>query len=362
MSSFERTQRVKWSRTALGMVLLAAFLIFGSSAADAQTAEPIRLPVIKQEYPGKPKNIRLIHVPLMKVGDKSVEVPLLLDTGSVGMSVDCEFVLPLELCSPEGVKIDHQINMDGIVVTPQKMEIHYGGTIQYGNLARAKVVIGDETGSVTTDEPISFMIRTKVVRRFDGKAVSGRLYPKGMMGISPIGQVDAKAEVRSPFESVSVPAGLHKGYSIGDLGMDWVTCATEDKTCPSIPALAIGVDPKDREGWKFTRIKAAEDRYNFPTIESCIVIEDGKPNCLPTLFDTGNSTIFVGGVKSKPLKKGKRVSVRTIVPWDFTTKYTPEVEFEQSLPHHVVGIRFFEENRLAVDLDVGLIALRLGQN
>ncbi|WP_435256486.1 hypothetical protein ACSBLW_10005 [Thioclava sp. FR2] len=329
------------------------------SAVGAETAKPVLLPVIKQEYPGKPKNIRLVHVPLMKLGDKEIGQPLLLDTGSSGMSIDCEFVLPKEMCSLDGIKIDQETSINGIVVTTQKVEAHYGGSIHYGHLARAKVWLGDETASVSTEQPISFMIRTKVVRRSDGQVVGGKLWPKGMLGISPIGRVDVKGEITSPLNAVAVPEGLHKGYSIGDLGSDWAVCATEDHNCPSVPALAIGVDPKDREGWKFTLIKAAEERFNFPTVSACIVIGEEKPNCLPTLFDTGNSMIYVGGVEAKPLKNGKAVKVATLAEWAFKTRYVPEVAFEKGLPHHVIGLRFFEENRLSIDLSVGLLGLRI---
>jgi len=61
------------------------------------------------------------------------------------------------------------------------------------------------------------------------------------------------------------------------------------------------------------------------------------------------------------LPKNSKVSID--IPggdkWSFKTEYTPEVEFVPRLDHHIIGIRYFEENSLLIDLETGQIGLQL---
>ncbi len=339
---------------------VAVVALFASaSLGHAENASPLVLPVIKQEYPGKPKNIRLIYLNLAKVGRRTVDQPLLLDTGSAGMTVDCAVVLPAEMCSSDGIKIDKVTQIDGITVTTQELVAHYGTYDEYGNLAYAVVQVGSSDDVAVTQKPIAFLIRTKKVRRSDGEIVGGRLWPKGIIGISPIGAIDDAGSIRSPLAEVDAPAGLNRGYTIGGLGGTWDTCTIEDRNCPEVPALSIGLAPDMGDDWKFAATARADNRFNFPTLTACLSFGE-TTICKPTLFDTGNSTIVVAGAGGKPLKKGVPVKVNSLKKWEFETRYSPEVEFAEGLDHHIVGIRFFEENRLAVDLDRERIGLALG--
>ena len=336
-----------------------AALLWSASLGHAETTSPLVLPVIKQEYPGKPKNIRLVYLNLAKVGDRPVDQPLLLDTGSAGMTVDCAVVLPAEMCSSDGIKIDKVTQIDGITVTTQELVAHYGTYDEYGNLAYAVVQMGSSDAAAVTQKPIAFLIRTKKVRRSDGAIVGGRLWPKGIIGISPIGAIDDAGRIRSPLAEVDPPAGLNRGYTVGGLGVTWDTCTIEDRNCPEVPALAIGLQPDMGDDWKFAATARADKRFNFPTLTACLSFGETM-SCKPTLFDTGNATIVVAGTGGKPLKKGVPVKVISLKKWEFETRYSPEVEFAEGLDHHIVGIRFFEENRLAVDLDRERIGLALG--
>jgi hypothetical protein len=330
-----------------------------TSLCHAGDTAPQVLPLIKLEYPGKPKNVRMVYLRLIKMGDRTVDQPLVLDTGSPGITVDCALVLPAKMCSPDGVKIDKETVVDGITVTTQQHVAHYGTYDEYGNLAYAVVQMGSDNAPVVTQEPIAFLIRTKKVRRSDGKIVGGPLWPRGMIGISPIGTLDDAGNVHSPLDAVAVPAGLHRGYTIGALGKEWKICTIEDENCPEVPALSIGIDPDKGDGLKFIPIARASTRFEFPTFTACFSFGQ-ITSCKPTLFDTGNSTMVVGGSAGKPLKKGVPVKVMAVQKWEFVTRYSPEVEFDEGLEHHIVGIRFFEENRLAVDLDEGRIGIAIG--
>lgn len=273
--------------------------------------------------------------------------------------MQCEVVLPEKMCGPDGVRIEEETTINGITVTPQQLVAHYGTYDEYGNLAWAVVRLGKAGSFVETSGPIAFVIRTKKVRRSDGQIVGGRLWPKGTIGISPLGSIDADGKVISPLAAIPIPDGLNRGYVIGGLGAEWKTCTIEDGTCPEVPALSIGVDPRLQDGWKFALLNRADRRFNFPTLTACLIL--GKvTECKPALFDTGNSTIMVAGRSDKPLKKGVAVKMASIGKWDFETRYSPEVEFVEGLEHHIIGIRFFEDNYLLVDADARRMGLSIG--
>ncbi|WP_146172475.1 hypothetical protein [Mesorhizobium helmanticense] len=349
-----------------GATLLRVFAVQWCFLPASVGAEelPTKVPLIKLEYPGKPKNIRMLYVKILSLGNRTVNQPLLLDTGSSGMTIDCKSVLPAETCSDTGIKITQDQQIDGIMVTTEEAVMNYGTYDEYGNVAYARVTFGSPDSAVSTITSIPFLIRYKKVRRSTGEIVGGPLWPKGIFGISPVGGGGPDRMIKSPMAYVSVGPGLHRGYYLSPIGTKWKVCTNEGGNCPQVEALHIGV-PKDvKNDFRVQRWKHASSRYNFPTIDSCISW-GFEPTCRPTLYDTGNSTIMLPTGASKPrtsLNTGTKVLVRTDgqEDWNFTTMYNPEVEIVPGLEHNIVGIRYFEKNSLLLDFETREIGLRLG--
>ncbi|MDG4901338.1 MULTISPECIES: hypothetical protein [unclassified Mesorhizobium] len=347
---------------ALLSILLCA-LLYPSSPAGAD-GTPATIPLIKLEYPGNPKNIRMLYVRILSLGNRKINQPLLLDTGSSGMTIDCRSTLPAGLCSENGIKVAKTLELDGIIVTTQKVVMHYGTYDEYGNIASARVTFGSSSALASTDRRISFLIRYKKVRRDTGEVVGGPLWPKGIFGISPIGGDGPHQMIKSPMDAVSVGPGLHRGYYLSAIGSKWKACTNEAGNCPQVEALHVGIPDDVKKNFKIQKWKQASPRYNFPTLDSCLSW-GSEPVCRPTLYDTGNSTIMVPTDTSKPyasLNVGTKVVVKTEGQddWNFTTTYKPEVEIVPGLEHNIVGIRYFERNSLLVDLETQEIGLRLG--
>ena len=84
----------------------------------------------------------MLYVRILSLGSRKINQPLLLDTGSSGMTIECRSVLPAELCSPDGINVTESRDFDGIVVTTQKVVMHYGTYDEYGNVASARVAFG----------------------------------------------------------------------------------------------------------------------------------------------------------------------------------------------------------------------------
>ncbi|UVK53527.1 hypothetical protein DBIPINDM_007027 [Mesorhizobium sp. AR02] len=306
----------------------------------------------------------MLYVQVLSLGNHTVNQPILFDTGSSGMTIECQSVLPAEICSDTGIKITHDLEIDGIRVSTQQAVMNYGTYDEYGNIAYARVTFGSPKSPVSTDTTIPFLIRYKQVRRSTGEIVGGPLWPKGIFGISPVGGGGPDRMIKSPLALVSVGPGLDRGYYLSPIGAKWKVCTNEAGNCPQVEALHIGVPQDVKKDFRVQRWKEASSRYNFPTIDACISW-GFEPTCRPTLYDTGNSTIMVPTDASAPyssLSPGTKVLVKADgqEDWNFKTTYNPEVEVIPGLEHNIVGIRYFEKNSLLLDFETREIGLRFG--
>jgi hypothetical protein len=364
--SIQRDGKRPLPLTRVILVLASAYPFVNSTVPAVAEDGPIPVPLIKLEYPGNPPNIRMLYVRLLKLGAKRVNQPLLFDTGSSGVTIDCKVALPSELCSPDGIRIDKDTEVNGIVVTTEKVIAIYGSYTEYGHIAKARLTFGDTARPAETSEAIAVLIRYKKVRNSDGKIVGGPLWPLGIFGVSPLGGIGPNESIRSPIDAVALGGNVHRGYRLDPIGRRWKVCTNERGDCPTTPSLHVGLSDQDKDGYQLWKLTRANPAYNFPTLDTCINWQISKI-CEPTLFDTANSTIMIGGSVSNEagasLPKGSKVSVDITNgdTWRFQAEYRPEVEFVHSLDHHIVGIRYFEKNSFLVDLDAGEIGLRLGK-
>jgi hypothetical protein len=354
-------------RHSLCLRLIAGWLIALAAlqSAEAEEVASAPLPLIKLEYPGNPPNIRMLYVRLLALGDHHVDVPLLFDTGSVGVTVECAAVLPAHYCATDGIKIDAPLELDGLTVTTQRTVAQYGTYDEYGNVAYAKIGFGARDHIVTTVERLPLLIRYKKVRRATGEVVGGPLWPMGVFGVSPVGMM-AGGLLPSPMGAIEVPAGHHKGYRLMPIGTAWMACTNEDGNCPEVAALSIGIDPAAKKDFALAKLEKLPSSHYFPFVQTCVAWQQQKV-CRPAIYDTGNSTIMIAGKPPMntraPLPIGTEVtaSVPNAAAWRFTVQYEPEVEFAPRMDVHLIGIRYFETNSLLVDLDAQEIGFRLGQ-
>lgn len=341
--------------------LLAGFILIAIPEASADTSP---VPLIKLEYPGNPPNIRMLYVRVLALGNRRVDVPLLFDTGSAGITIACESVLPTHYCSTDGIKIKKNLELDGLTVTTRRIVSQYGTYDEYGNLAFARIRFGSEASSVTSSEAVPLLIRYKKVRRATGEVVGGPLWPKGIFGVSPVG-AQADGFLRSPIEAIDVPPGWHRGYRLSPIGAAWRACTNEQRNCPEVAALYLGVDEAARKSFALAKLGKVKSQHYLPFVEACVAWLD-QTVCRPTIYDTGNSTIMIAG--EPPAGAGPSLAVGTDVSvtgpdaraWRFTTLYQPEVEFAPHMDIHLIGIRYFETNSLLVDVDAQEIGIRLG--
>ncbi len=249
-------------------------------------------------------------------------------------------------------------------MTTRRIVSQYGTYDEYGNLAFARIRFGSEQHSVTTTETVPLLLRYKRVRRATGEIVGGPLWPKGIFGVSPVG-TQAGGALRSPIEAIAAPAGWHRGYRLSPVGAAWRPCTNEQRNCPEVAALYLGVDDAARKSFTLAKLGQVKSDHYYPFVEACVKWLD-QNICRPAIYDTGNSTIMIAG--KAPGGAGPSLAIGTDVsvtgpdqrPWRFTTLYQPEVEFAPHMDIHLIGIRYFETNSLLVDLDTQEIGIRLG--
>ena len=341
--------------------LAAALLLAFSALACAEPSKSLTIPIVKQQYPGYPP-VRLANVRVLSLGDRKVDFPLLFDTGSAGVTIDCNLVLPWELCAPDGIKIEQELISDSIRVTTRRIVAQYGTYDEYGNLAYARMSLGDAAHNVTTSE-MPVLIRYKKVRRQTGEVVGGPLWPRGIVGVSPLG-AQAGGLLHSPMDYIDPPEGLARGFYLTPLGEVWVTCMHEFDECPSVDALHIGIDAETKAQFEMVPLGASRSEHYIGFVDACLYWY-GRQSCVPTLYDTGNSTIAIAGPPPEGADMALPISTKvTLVgpnktKWEFPTLYVPEVEFAPNSDINLIGIRYFETNGLLFDLELGQIGFRI---
>lgn len=221
----------------------------------------------------------------IKVGSNGPTVPVVLDTGSVGLHI-----------YSQGVKTGPG---SGVVVSTHKNSISYvSGELQTGVIAKAKVTVGGQT----TSTPIAFGL-IQHVGCVESKphcpTSKGALAVErnGRYGVMGVGIVPVPASV-PPNPLRHLPKPYSSAWSValsGSSGKGTLTLGASPPTKPlavlSMPK-ANGVPP-----------------FNDRKLNVCWKVGSATKACEPTLFDSGDVSMeFFGGRLGATSPKGQPVS------------------------------------------------------
>lgn len=341
---------------------LAFFLVNTMPAAALDDGSgSVQLPLIKLSNPTAGHRL---YIKLLGLGQRKVDVPLLFDTGTPGISVDCKAVLGPKLCTEDGIKADKELLVDGIRITSQKISNKFETVIEYGQLAYAQIKFGSPASLVSTSKEIPFVLRYKEEDRQTGKTIHTE--NMGVFGVSPIDATSQGEFLKSPLTSVEVSPGLLQGFYLTPIGANWVRCSNKKNDCPPAMSLHIGVDENIKKEFTLTKINRLSNRYPFPTVEACVAFQDQRI-CKQTLFDTGAIKTII----SKKPKTSRETFLRAgetatlsgpiVGEWKFQTKTNAEFQLTDGIDFNVIGIRYFEKNSLLFDLETGQMGFRMGR-
>src|ERR1700761_1555613 len=165
---------------------------------------------------------KLLYVDVATVGTNKNEYDLLFDTGSGGMVLDAQGIVPASMITTNGFTFTGDSTVvAGITITSQKSIITYGDddsteTKVYGNLAYAPVTIGDATGKITVTR-LPFFLYYKAI---DGDGTKEDAHNFDTFGVSPEYDITFNngVSIQSPFAYYTPGTGLTQGFKMPALG------------------------------------------------------------------------------------------------------------------------------------------------
>jgi hypothetical protein len=236
---------------------------------------------------------RRVFIAVSQVGTQSFSTPygLVFDTGSTGMTMDANGLLPASMITSSGLVITgDSVNVNGITVTTQQTTISYGGVdgqiTEYGNLAYAPVTIGDANGNITTPR-IPIFIYYKIMNTTTNTQLP--THSADIFGVGPGVSVTSRS-IASPLSYFKLPANVANGFRLAVLNT-----SSFNTTATYVPNLLyIGLTPKDLNSSNFIMHPLSYSSISgySPNIASTITY-GGISYPGTVLFDTGTPSISI---------------------------------------------------------------------
>lgn len=305
---------------------------------------------------------RRIFVACPKLGDVVTKnYGLVFDTGSTGMTIDATDIIPASMITANGFQFTGDTTVvNGITITSQQAVLSYGGVdgaiSEYGNLAYAKVTIGDGHGNVVTPR-IPFFLYYKIMNTTTNTQLAA--HSADVFGVGP-GVASSSRNIGSPLSYFSLPANVTNGFRLAKLNAaNFVTTATYTDNL-----LYIGLTPNDlNSGFTMHNLSFNAISGYSPNIASTVSY-NGKTITNPSsfiLFDTGTpvSTILTdesAASNSAALPANSTVSITTGA--GFSYQYTTASDFNRTQVEKfsysrdqrtIFSIDFFLSNQYLLD-------------
>jgi hypothetical protein len=256
----------------VGLWIFLAGLLSGCDSANqpnnsaARAGSNVSAPVTLNIYPvsGTSENPARLFLYVTAIGGAAVNLPLALDTGSAGMTVNALMVFPSDMVNPTGfvfAQNQTSIQYHGITVTNQQGVRSYGGSTgktEVGNIGYATVSFGDTSGTLTTANiPIFFYY---AVTDNDSGDQGSPQTQQGWFGVNDSGNLITIAGtnkpssgypacstssfgscyVVSPLKYLAYSSSVDAGFSLSPA--DLQTCdITAEGSCSPVPALTVGL-------------------------------------------------------------------------------------------------------------------------
>lgn len=311
---------------------------------------------------------RRLYIAISKVGTQAVNYGSVFDTGSTGMTIDANGVLPASMVSSSGITVTgDSVNVNGITVTSQQAIISYGGVggqiQEYGNLGYATVTIGDGNGNITTPR-IPIFIYYKIVNTTTNQTLAA--HSNDVFGVGP-GTSYASSKIASPLSYFKLAADVSSGFKLAMLP------AASFLASPTYVAglLTIGLTPKDLNSSGFIMhpltyyasggyapLINSTISYNGLTINGLLLFDTGTPST--SIIENATATSNVSN-----LPANTTVSITT--SGGFTYQYTTTADNNLTMvqktsysndPRTIFSINFFINNEYLLDYSGHRIGLK----
>ena len=349
---------------------LLLFMIASCKKDKSTSTKPVNATPVKLGLYEESDSIiyKILFMPVTKIGTVTLNDSingLVFDTGSGGLVIDAEGILPSSMISSSGfIFTTDSITVDGITITNKTQTITYGDDANttatvYGNLAYASVEIGEQSGNITVKR-LPFFIYYKAL---DDK---GKLIPAhefDVFGVDPEYDItfDANTYVASPFMYYPPGTGLINGFKLPALGTGNFSDADDIPITPGVITLGLtAADLSTSSGYTFTTLDYRADEGADPVIPATIAY-NSKSISANVVFDSGTDpyNYIEDNTASKTTTKlpvNSTVSVATNSGFNYgftttATDYLTNVENPSTSKTNVsiLSLEYFLKNEYLLD-------------
>jgi hypothetical protein len=343
-----------------------------NSNNNSQSAPAIAKPTKLGVYEADSSIFKLVYMNVMTVGTQTVNDAPLFDTGSGGLVIDADGLLPPSMITNSGFTFTGDSTVvNGITITNQTSTVEYGDDVSttdkvYGNLAYASVTIGDATGNIVIKR-LPFFIYYKAV---DSKGVKYAVHEFDVLGVSPEYDISFPNNtfITSPFNSFDPGNGLTKGFKMAALGTS--NFSYEGNFVPDVVTLGLtAADLSSSSGFVMHELTFnAGDGYS-PVIPATIAYGT-KTVSTEVVFDTGTEPYGYIEDKTAPrtttlLPQNTSVTVATTAGFNYsyTTSATDNLTYLENPTGSggavsIVSLEYFLNNEYLLDYTNHQIGLK----
>ena len=276
-----------------------AFLLFAIASCkkdnnmntntNTQKTTPVATPTSLGLYESDSGQYKVLEVAISQVGTVQVDYGLVFDTGSGGMVLDAQGILPASMITSNGFNFTTDSTVvNGITITNQTTMLEYGAddstlTKVYGNLAYAPVTIGDQNGSIIVKR-LPFFLYYKATEGdstldphdFDTFGVSQEYigFPNNEFATSPFSYFDPGN-------------GLTKGFKLAAFGAS--NFSSDFNYVPGVLTLGLTSDDLSSSSGFVMNTMAYFAGEGYDPLLSSSITYNGKTFSTDVLFDTGTS-------------------------------------------------------------------------
>jgi hypothetical protein len=311
---------------------------------------------------------RRIFIACSKLGDQTtVNYGLVFDTGSTGLTIDANGIIPASMITTNGFVIPgDSVVVNGITITSQQAVITYGSTnsniSEYGNLAYTTVTIGDGNGSVTTPR-IPIFLYYKIVDN-TGKQLS--THAADVFGVGP-GVSATSRKIGSPLSYFKLASNIANGFRLAKLN----TANFGNSATYTPNLLTIGLTPNDLNASNFVMHSLGYNAFSGYTANiPAGVTYNGQNVSATMLFDTGTPSTHIienSAAASNPTSLPVNTPVSMTTAQGFNYQYTTASNYNYTTVQNpsysgdgrtIFSINFFIDNEFLLDYTNHRIGLK----
>ncbi len=313
-------------------------------------------------YEADSAEYRELIVAVSQIGTKSIDDGLIFDTGSGGMVIDAQGLLPGTMISSSGFSFTGDSTIvNGITITKQTATLQYGAddstlTTVYGNLAYASVTLGDQKENVVVKR-LPFCLYYKAV---DARGNTLGAHYFDTFGVnSEYIYFSGGKYITSPLSYFDPGNGLTKGFKMAALG---TTNFSYDGTyVPAVVSLGLSADDlSSTSGFTMHTVSFYQGDGYVPIFPSTIKYNDATINT-NLLFDSGTSgysyiedNSATTDISLLPQNTAVSVATNAGFNYDFTTETSQNLTFIENPrltggQFSIMSIDFFLNNEFLLD-------------